>query len=277
VPELEPNSGAQHLDRRSFVPLYYQLQEILKERIESGEWKPGDLLPSEPELTRRFAVSRVVVRQALAILEDDHQIVRIRGRGTYVAQPKLDYRAGGLSRLLATRRGDDVAIQVLDKRTAAVERSIRRALAAPGENILRITTLLSLQRVPLAISYSFFRQDEVGWLGAAAQVGRNLPSRLTLADRGIELTHSHLSVEASQCGQFEADRFGIPHRSAVFLVLCTEYCRSPEGTRPFEVARVEYRGDLLRFRLETSATDGDAISAIYTFNEKVDVLAGSVS
>ena len=277
MPEFEPNIGAQHLDRRSFVPLYYQLQEILKEHIESGEWKPGDVLPSEPALTRRFAVSRVVVRQALAILEDDHQIVRIRGRGTYVAQPKLDYRAGGLSRLLATRRGDDVAIQVLDKRTAAVERSIRRALAAPDENVLRITTLLSLQRVPLAISYSFFRQDEVGWLDAAAQVGRNLPSRLTLADHGIELAHSHLSIEASQCGQFEADRFGIPHRSAVFLILCTEYCRSPEGTRPFEVARVEYRGDLLQFRLEASATDGDAISAVYTFNEKVDVLVGSLS
>jgi DNA-binding transcriptional MocR family regulator len=52
----------QQLDRRSFVPLYYQLQEALKEQIESGLWKSGDPLPSEPELARRFGVSRVVVR-----------------------------------------------------------------------------------------------------------------------------------------------------------------------------------------------------------------------
>src|SRR3712207_9202739 len=98
-----PNGDA--LDRSSFVPLYYQLQEVLKERIESGTWAPGDALPSEPELARRYGVSRVVVRQALAILEDDRQIVRIQGRGTFVAEPKLDTRAGGLARLLVAQIG----------------------------------------------------------------------------------------------------------------------------------------------------------------------------
>ena len=274
--DSEPSVGTQQLDRRSFVPLYYQLQEIIKEQIESGYWKPGDALPSEPELARRFGVSRVVVRQALAILDDDHQIVRIRGRGTYVAKPKLDFRAGGLSRLLATSRSDDVAIQVLDKRTAAVERSIRRQLeAGESEDVLRITTLLSLQGIPLAITYSFFLQHEVGWLDAAAQVGRNLPSTLTLADHGIDLAHSHLSIETSQCGQFEADRFGIAHRSGVFLVLCTEHRRSRDGTQPFEVARVEYRGDLLQFRLQVSSTDGDQMAATYSLTEKIDELVGS--
>ena len=274
--DFGPSTAIQQLDRRSFVPLYYQLQEVIKEQIESGCWKPGDALPSEPELARRFGVSRVVVRQALAILEDDHQIVRIRGRGTYVAKPKLDFRAGGLSRLLASPRSDEAAIQVLDKRTAAVERSIRRQLeVGEAETVLRITTLLSLQRVPLAITYSFFLQHEAGWLDAAAQVGRDLPSMLTLADHGIDLAHSQLSIETSQCGQFEADRFGIAHRSGVFLVLCTEHRRTPDGTKPFEVARIEYRGDLLQFRLQVSSTDGDEMAAIYSFTEKIDRLVGS--
>lgn len=275
---VEPTIGNQQLDRRSFVPLYYQLQEILKEQIESGRWRPGDSLPSEPELARGFGVSRVVVRQALAILEDDKQIVRVRGRGTFVAQPKLDYRAGGLARLLTSPRGEDVAIQVLDKRTAAVERSIRNALEVDDtEDVLRITTLLSLRGVPLAISYSFFPEKEVPWLDTAAQIGRNLPPTLVLSDHGIQLEHSQLAIEASQCGQFEADRFGIPHRSAVFLVLCTEYRRTPTGTRPFEVARVEYRGDLLQFRLEVPSSGGDAIAATYQFTDRVQELVGSLS
>lgn len=268
---------ARRLDRRSFVPLYYQLQEILKEQIESGLWQPGDPLPSEPEFAQRFGVSRVVVRQALAILEDDRQIVRIRGRGTFVAQPKLDYRAGGLSRLLATPRGPDVVIQVLDKQTTLVESSIRSKLeAADAEDILRITTLLSLRGVPLAISYSFFRRVAAAWIDAGTHVGRNVPTGLTLAEHGIELAHSQLSIETSQCGQFEADRFDIPHRSAVFLVLCTEHCLAPEGTRPFEVARVEYRGDIMQFRLEVSSTQTDGMSATWTFSEDIEALVAAL-
>jgi GntR family transcriptional regulator len=269
--------AAHQLDRHSFVPLYYQLQETLKEQIESGTWQPGDALPSEPELAQAFGVSRVVVRQALAILEDDHQIIRIRGRGTFIAQPKLDYRAGGLSRLLASPRGPDVSIQVLDKRTPTVERSIRERLElGADESILRITTLLSLQGVPLAISYSFFCADEVPWLDAAAQVGRNLPSSLTLAQHDIELADSQLSIEASQCGQFEADRFGIAHRSAVFLVLCTEHRRAGDGSPPFEVARVEYRGDVMKFKLQARST-GDGLGATFELDESIEAqLAPSV-
>lgn len=272
-----PAFWERQLDRHSFVPLYYQLQEALKQQIESGVWSAGDQLPSEPELARRFRVSRVVVRQALAILEDDRQIIRVRGRGTFVAQPKLDYRAGGLSRLLAAPRDADVAVQVLDKRTIKVERSISEALEAePDEDVARLTTLLSLREVPLAISYSFFHRHEASWLVDAAHVGRSLPSGLTLAQHGIELERSRLAIETSQCGQFEADRFAIPHRSAVFLVFCTEYRRTPNGTAPFEVARVEYRGDIMQFRLEVSPTGTDALSATWTFNEGVEALVGAL-
>lgn len=272
---LDPAIVDLQLDRRSFVPLYYQLQELLKEQIESGVWKPGDSLPSEPELARAFQVSRVVVRQALAILEDDRQIVRIRGRGTFVAQPKLDYRAGGLSRLLLAPRADDISVHVLDKRRARVEQSIRDALNAAADDVLRLTALLSLRRTPLAISYSFFRASEVPWLEQASHVGRTLPTGLVLADHGVALAHSELSIETSQCGQFEADRFGIPHRASVFLVLCTEFQETDDGPRPFEVARVEYRGDLLQFRLEVSPSR--AMSAIWNLTHDVPATASSRS
>ena len=264
-------TGGEPLDRSSFVPLYYQLQEILKEQIESGQWRPGDRLPSEPELARRYGVSRVVVRQALAILEDDRQLNRIQGRGTFVAAPKLDTRAGGLSRLLVAARTAEVVIDVLDVRSARVEPFIRRQLAVgDDERVLRLTTALSVRRVPLAITYSFFRAREVAWLEQAARPGARLPSELVLGDHGVDLARSSLSIETSQCGQFEADRFGIPHRSAVFLVLCTELRRTAEGSRPFEVARVEYRGDLLQFRLEVSGEGPGAIAASWELTDRAD-------
>jgi GntR family transcriptional regulator len=262
---------ADTLDRSSFIPLYYQLQELLKEQIESGAWSPGDRLPSESQLASRYGVSRVVVRQALAILQDDGQILRSQGRGTFVADPKLDARAGGLARLLAVPRPPDVAIEVLDVSSPHVEPSIRSGLAVEAdERVLRLTTGLSVRGVPLGISYSFFRAAEVSWLEDAAKVGRPLPRDLVLADHGVELARSSLSIETSQCGQFEADRFGIPHRSAVFLVLCTELRRASDGVVPFEVARVEYRGDLLQFRLEVSSEAPGAIEAIWALTDEAD-------
>ena len=259
------------LDRSSFVPLYYQLQELLKEQIESGAWEPGERLPSEPELARRYGISRVVVRQALAILEDDRQVIRMQGRGTFVAQPKLDTRAGGLARVLATPREPDVVIDVLEVSAPRVEPSIRSSLGVgEDERVLRLITGMSVRGVPLAITYSFFRAAEVGWLEEAAQVGRPLADDLVLVDHDVELARSTLSIETSQCGQFEADRFGIPHRSAVFLVLCTEFRRGTTGAEPFEIARVEYRGDLLQFRLEVNAEAHGAIEAMWALTEEPD-------
>jgi GntR family transcriptional regulator len=257
------------VDRTSFVPMYYQLQELMKEHIESGAWPPGGLLPSEPELARSFGVSRAVVRQALAILEDDHQIRRVQGRGTFVAHPKMIHRAGGLARLLETPRGPDVSIQVLDKRVAAGGRRIRNDLqSGEREPLLRLATLLSLAGVPLGITYSFFRRDEVPWLDAAAQVGRNLPPALVLADHQVTLANARVSIEASQCGQFEADRFKIPHRSAVFLVLSTEFRHQNGLATPFEVARVEYRGDLMQFQLDLSPSSEASLSLTWELSRE---------
>ncbi len=47
------------------IPLYFQLQEILRDKIQNGQWKPGDYLPSEEELCSEYNLSRVTVRNAL--------------------------------------------------------------------------------------------------------------------------------------------------------------------------------------------------------------------
>ena len=68
------------------IPLYYRVMRSLKEDILAGRFSPEERLPSELELTEIFKVSRVVVRQALQILEDEGLIVRLKGNGTFVAK-----------------------------------------------------------------------------------------------------------------------------------------------------------------------------------------------
>jgi len=71
------------------VPLYYQLENILREKITSGEYAPMDHLPTEEQLVNAYKVSRITVRQALQALEKDGLIVRKRGKGSFVTDTKM--------------------------------------------------------------------------------------------------------------------------------------------------------------------------------------------
>ncbi|HEY5560968.1 MAG TPA: GntR family transcriptional regulator [Clostridiaceae bacterium] len=73
----------------SGIPLYYQLVGIVKRNITGGILKPGDRVPSEAEICDAYHVSRSTVRQALGALESEGFIIRRRGKGTFIASPKL--------------------------------------------------------------------------------------------------------------------------------------------------------------------------------------------
>jgi len=259
-------NDAVRLDRSSFVPLYYQLQEVLKQQIESGVWPPGSPLPGEQELGRQFGVSRVVVRQALSILADDHQIRRLRGVGTFVAEPKRESRAGGLCRLLDHIRAGDVEVAVLQKRTVRVEDSIRSRLRISNDRALGLTFSISLAGDTVAISHSYFPRIVSGWIKDEAVAGSKLPASVSLGQ--LELGHSEISIEGSHCDRFEADIFGIAPREPVFLVHSLDFHKTRGGEQPLEFARVVYRSDILQFRFELEPTgDRQTLSALWSLSD----------
>ena len=69
----------------SFRPLYQQIKALITQSLQSGEWKPGELMPSEVELAGRFKVSQGTVRKAIDELAAEHLVVRRQGKGTFVA------------------------------------------------------------------------------------------------------------------------------------------------------------------------------------------------
>ena len=83
------------IDRDVPIPLYYQIKQLIKERISNGALKPGDKLPAEDELCEVFAVSRTPVRQALTELVHEGLLIRIHGRGTFIAEPAPESEASG--------------------------------------------------------------------------------------------------------------------------------------------------------------------------------------
>lgn len=69
----------------TFSPLYRQIRDLLMRSLETGEWRPGAVIPSESELAVRFGVSQGTVRKAIDEMAAEHLLVRRQGKGTYVA------------------------------------------------------------------------------------------------------------------------------------------------------------------------------------------------
>ncbi len=82
------------IDKNSPVPIYHQLKQGFVELIESGEIQPGELLPSENELSQLYQISSMTVRQAMKALVDEGYIHRERGRGTFVSQRRMKHQLG---------------------------------------------------------------------------------------------------------------------------------------------------------------------------------------
>ena len=107
------------------VPLYYQLQTILTEKIQSGNLEAGQQLPTEAELGSQYGVSRITVRQALSKLEAENLIRREAGRGTFVNERRPFTSTlqleGSLEDLMSIVRMTSVRVLRISQITASAE------------------------------------------------------------------------------------------------------------------------------------------------------------
>src|SRR6201993_4801009 len=79
----------------TFSPLYQQIKGLILQSLEAGEWKPGEIIPSEVELAARYRVSQGTVRKAIDELATENLVVRRQGKGTFVAthaEEQIQYR-----------------------------------------------------------------------------------------------------------------------------------------------------------------------------------------
>lgn len=77
------------IDKNSPIPVYYQLKEDILRKITEGYWKVGQCIDSERELSESYGVSRMTIRQALGELVQEGILIREKGKGTFVCEPKV--------------------------------------------------------------------------------------------------------------------------------------------------------------------------------------------
>src|SRR5262245_6414403 len=87
IPAMPTGDRERSRIARGSIPLHFQIERVIRARIQSGDYPPGAALPSEAQLCQEFQVSRSTLRQALGSLQRERLITRHSGKGTFVAAP----------------------------------------------------------------------------------------------------------------------------------------------------------------------------------------------
>ena len=238
------------IDRNTYIPLYIQVLDSLREYIESGEAVPDEQLPGEPELCRMFDVSRTVIRQALRELEYKGLIYRTKGRGTFVAKPKIqeslfqeltgfyqDMEAKGhppVSKVLKQEvvpAGAKVgAYLALEPETAVIQ--IDRVRFVGDEPIVLVTTYLPYRLCPELIHVDLAHQSLYAYLEKVY---------------GFKIARGHRALEAVPANDVEAELLQVKKGAPLMLLNSVSYLA--DGT-PIEYYQALHRGDRSRFEVE---------------------------
>ena len=130
----------------AFQPLYRQIKNLITESLVTGEWRPGDLIPSEIELASRFSVSQGTVRKAISELAEQNFLVRQQGKGTFVASHSEEPSQFPYLRITPDRGIlEDLRATLLDCRKVKLDAASARKLdLAGGASAFLVTRLLGI-------------------------------------------------------------------------------------------------------------------------------------
>lgn len=238
------------IDRHSYVPLYAQVRDALRDQLDQGGLPPGTQLPGEAELCRLFDVSRTVVRQALRDIELEGAIVRVKGRGTFVAEPKL--REGLFQELTGfyedmSRKGFRPVSQVLTQEIVPASRKVAGYLRLrPGAPVVQIDRLRFVDDEPIVLVTTYLPEARCPGLVSADLTQQSLYAYLR-ETYGLAIERGHRSLEAVPASEHEAKLLGVKKGAPLILLDSVSYLA--DGT-PIEYYHALHRGDRSRFEVE---------------------------
>ncbi len=123
------------LNKNDIIPLYMQLQRILKEDILKGKYLQDELIPSETQLSKKYDITRTTVRKAIANLVDEGLLRREHGKGTFVSLRQVNYSIwnfGGFTDFLRKKNKSPIS-KVLEEEIMTIKgRSYYKIVRARG-------------------------------------------------------------------------------------------------------------------------------------------------
>jgi GntR family transcriptional regulator len=167
------------------IPLYFRIYVVLEQRIRAGEWPEGVSLPSEQELAAQFNVSRVTIRNTMALLEEARLVLRQRGRGTFVNAATLSQNdplsfSGMVENIQEFESNSEVTLHEFGE--VDVPGPVRRLVGdGLGERALRIVRTRRAGQAPFSYSECYVAQPEAQSLSAETLGNRTVIAALETA------------------------------------------------------------------------------------------------
>ncbi|MCQ2009068.1 GntR family transcriptional regulator [Sporolactobacillus sp. STSJ-5] len=234
------------IDRKSPVPMYYQIEQYIEQLIENRNLKSGDQIPSEREFTDQFHVSRMTVRQAVMNLVHSGVLIRIKGKGTFVSdQNKIEKSLLGLngfSEDMISRGMKPGSIMLSFTRVCASVKVADHLALDEHDDVFEIKRTRLADDEPMAIETSYIPVKMVPNL-TEEQVS---PSLYQYIERqcGLPFDHAIQSIEASVVTAEEAKVLDIPKGSPILLI---ERCSYLKNGCPIELTKSLFRADRYKF------------------------------
>ncbi|QYJ16830.1 HTH-type transcriptional repressor NagR [Rubrobacter xylanophilus DSM 9941] len=235
------------IDTESPVPKYYQLKEIIRDMIEKEELRAGQAIPSEREFCERYGISRMTARQAIMELVNEGLLYREQGRGTFVAEKKLQQEAARLTSFTQDMRdrGMRPSSRVLELEVEPAGPVVARMLGVDrGIRIVRLRRVRDADGEPMALETSHLLYEVAKGVLEADLAAGSLYEELGKV--GVRMSRAEQSYEAGLVNEAEAEHLGVPAGSPALLI---ERITFDQNDRPFEYVKSTYRAD--RYRVTT--------------------------
>lgn len=241
----------------SHLPRYLTIERALRERI--AGMRAGDALPSDADLCAEFGVSRMTARNAMTRLADEGLVVRIPGRGSYVAEPQAHRRADRLMSFSSemSRRGRVPSSIVVDRQIlpawpeAAADLGLRE-----GEPIVVLRRVRCADDEPIALERAYL----AGSLSAAVMAAdlRSESLHATLARAGAALRRGTATVTAAAASAEDARLLGVARGDP--LLVERRVITDAEG-RALEATESRYPADRYAIDVRFDVEDAEPVAA----------------
>jgi len=239
------------IDTPAFSPLYLQIKGLILQGLQSGEWKPGELIPSEMELAARFRVSQGTVRKAIDELAGENLLMRRQGKGTFVsthAERQGQYRFLRLRPDEGSEQAEGPAQrQVIECRRLRARAEVARALSLrTGDAVMHARRVLSFAKTPAILEDIWLPGQAFKGLTAERMSSYNWPTYAMFEeDFGVRMVRADEKLRAVTPNEEQARLLGI---NGCTPLLSVERIAYTYNDVPIELRRGLYRTDTHHYR-----------------------------
>ena len=239
----------------SFRPLYQQIKALITKSLQAGEWKPGEMMPSEVELAGRFKVSQGTVRKAIDELAAENLVMRRQGKGTFVAthaERQVQYRFLKLLPDTGDARVEGPAQRtILECRRMRASAEIARTLALrTGDVVVQVKRILSFVGVPTILEDIWLPGQAFKGLTAEQMAHYQGPTYAMFElDFGVRMVRAEEKIRAVFPDETQAQWLNIPVATPLLSVERLAYTYNDV---PMELRRGLYRTDTHHYHNELS-------------------------